>query len=105
MAVTVRTLKDEEQRAAESLAAGKYLVTERLCRTTGGQLVSEDRCVDGGHLAYTPGMEIPLAEARANGLIPEVALTPSLTATATSTPIVIANETSAVGAAPRGKRR
>lgn len=61
---------------ADALAAGKHLVTERIFRSSEGRLVSEDQCVNGGTLLYRPGMEIPLEEARAVGLIPEVQATP-----------------------------
>jgi hypothetical protein len=98
VAVTIRTRKDEEARAEQLLAMGKFLVTERLCRPAdGGPLVTEDKCLDGGSLVYLPGMEIPIAEARAVGLAPEVELAAAAPASSemTLTP----------AAAPRGKRK
>jgi hypothetical protein len=75
MAVTIVTREDIAR--ADALSVGKYLVSDRICRTPDGRLVREDQCLDGGTLLYRPGMEIPLEEARAAGLIPEVAVTPT----------------------------
>jgi hypothetical protein len=97
--VTVRTRRDEEARAEQLLAMGKFLVTERLCRPAdGGPLVTEDKCLGGGNLVYLPGMEIPIAEARAVGLAPEVELAAAAAPASSEMTLTPA-------AAPRGKRK
>ena len=65
------TLEQQEARRAEALSRGRYLVTERLCRTHDGRVVPEDQCTEGGSLLFTAGTEIPLEEAQRYGLVAE----------------------------------
>lgn len=68
--VTIIRTAEAAKRQADALAAGKYIVTERLVRDRETGKVGPEATTSGS-LIYTPGMEIPLEEARACGLVSE----------------------------------